>query len=113
MNVQFITENDKPTFAVVPFAEWEKILKRLGEKEKKGDGVLIPNEVVSLYFDKGYSLIKSWRIFLKKTQQEVAEAMGINQSAFSQIESSRKNQRATLNKVAKAIGIDVEQLTFD
>jgi transcriptional regulator with XRE-family HTH domain len=45
------------------------------------------------------------------TQKEVAVKMGITQAALSQMESSKKKLRkATLEKLASALGIDVEQL---
>ena len=69
-----------------------------------------PIEVAEMHAVKNYSLIKAWRIFKKKTQKESAQAMGITQGAFSQIENNATNQAKTLNRVAEVLDISVEQL---
>ncbi len=52
-------------------------------------------------------------MYLKKTQKEVAEALGIGQSAFAQIEKSKKCQKATFEKVAAVLGVEPGQLTLE
>ena len=69
-----------------------------------------PIEVAEMHAVKNYSLINAWRIFKKKTQKEIAQAMGITQGAFSQIENNATNQAKTLNRVAEVLDISVEQL---
>ena len=69
-----------------------------------------PLEVAEMHAVKNYSLIKAWRIFKGKTQKEMADALGITQGAFSQIEKSATNQTETLNRVANVLGISVELL---
>ncbi|MFH0724940.1 MAG: helix-turn-helix transcriptional regulator [Pseudomonadota bacterium] len=45
------------------------------------------------------------------TQKEVAEKMGVTQAALSQMESGEKKLRkATLEKLAKALGLSIEQV---
>jgi transcriptional regulator with XRE-family HTH domain len=45
------------------------------------------------------------------TQAEVAEKAGITQAAFSQMEAGGKRMRkATLEKLAVAMGLNVEQI---
>jgi len=45
------------------------------------------------------------------TQKEVAEKIGITQAALSQMESGEKKLRkATLEKLAEALGVSVEQI---
>jgi len=45
------------------------------------------------------------------TQTEIASRMGISQAALSQMESGEKKLRkASLEKLAKALGVTVEQL---
>ena len=66
--------------------------------------VTFPIEVAEMHAVKKYSLIKSWRIFKKKTQKEMAQAMGITQGAFSQIEKNANNQTETLVRVANFQG---------
>lgn len=88
-------------------------MKQLLERSKNGNVVSFPLEVAEMNTLKGYSLIKSWRIYKGKTQKELAAALGMTQGAFSQIEKSETNQRATLEKIAGALGIDVAQLTLE
>lgn len=69
----------------------------------------IPHAVVSAQVD-GASAIKAWREHLRLTQAEVAARMGITQAAFAQMEVARRPRKATLQKVAEALGLQVEQL---
>jgi len=56
-------------------------------------------------------LLKAWRKHLGLTQKEVARRAGITQSALSQMERMAINNRtATLEKLAKAMGIEAGQL---
>ena len=79
---------------------------------KAQENVSYPLDVAEMHAIKGYSLIKAWRIYLNKTQKEMAEAMHITQGAFSQIEKSDHNQAETVERVAKALGILPEQLVL-
>ncbi|MDD5597889.1 MAG: helix-turn-helix transcriptional regulator [Victivallaceae bacterium] len=70
----------------------------------------IPHEVVSYMIDHECSIVKAWRVRLKKTQKEIAEKMGITQRSYSAIENSKTNQKATLEKIAAALEISPAQL---
>ncbi len=58
----------------------------------------------------GISTVKAWRIYLHKTQKEMAAALHITQGAFSQMEKSDHNQAVTLERIAKGLNIQPEQL---
>ncbi len=75
--------------------------------------IKFPFAVTEMNLIKGYSLIKAWRIYRGKTQKELAAALGITQSAFSQIEKSEHNQKETLRKVAAVLEVEPEHLTLD
>jgi predicted transcriptional regulator len=51
----------------------------MGTQVPQGDA--IPHEVVGLTVKKGYTLVRAWREYLRLTQAEVAERMGISQAA--------------------------------
>ncbi len=73
--------------------------------------ITIPHDVVDKHIVQGQSLIQAWREFKKLTQEEVAQQMGISQSAYSQMEKPDASlQRTTLQKIADALGLMPEQL---
>ena len=109
--VQFIQENGKPAWAVIPYMMYLEMERRLAVV-KAQENVSYPLDVAEMHALKGYSLIKAWRIYLHKTQKELADAMHITQSAFSQIEKSDHNQAETLERIAKVLGILPEQLVL-
>jgi transcriptional regulator with XRE-family HTH domain len=73
--------------------------------------ISIPSEVTALTA-KGKSLARAWREHLNLTKEQVATRMGTSVAALEQIEArSAKPRKATLSKVAAALGINVDQLT--
>ena len=103
-NYQIIEKDGKPAFAVIPYDEFLKLIR---DEERT-----IPHEVVGLVVKKGMNLVKAWRTYLGKTQAEVAKKASITQAALSQMEKTDNELRtATLEKLADAMGLSVEQLT--
>jgi len=74
---------------------------------------LIPNEVVGMVVNEDTTMVAAWRRYLGLTQAQVAERIGISQSAYAQQEAARKPRQTTLHKIATALGITVEQLSED
>lgn len=88
---------------VVPYESW---LKQSGIVAG-----LIPNEVVGFMIRDDMTPFRAWREYLGLTQAEVAERADMTQAALSQIESGEhKARKATREKLARAMGISVEQL---
>lgn len=108
-NVQIIKTNHGPAYAVwvLPYSDYKKLSRKLHHEEKKET---VPHEVVSYMIDHDCSIVKAWRCYLKKSQKAVAAKMGITQGTYSTIENSKTNQKATLDKLAAALGISVGQL---
>lgn len=103
-DIQIIKKDGKPAFAVIPYEEYLRFLP----KDEEGS---IPHEVVGLIIKKGMNLVKAWRIHLGLTQKEVSRRAGISQAALSQMEKSNNELRtATLEKLAHAMGLSIEQL---
>ena len=98
-------KDGKPAFVVVPFEEFEKM---------KGapNASTVPNNVVNLSFDKNLTPMAAWREHLGLTQVQVASRMNITQAAYAQMERVKKPRKATLQKVADALGLTVEQLRW-
>jgi DNA-binding XRE family transcriptional regulator len=102
-NIQYIEQNGKPVYAVIPYDEYIKLLP--------SEDVTIPHEVVGLVIKKGMNLVKAWRTYLGITQSEIAKKAGITQAALSQMEHTENTLRtATLKKLAKAMDLSVDQL---
>jgi DNA-binding XRE family transcriptional regulator len=104
-NIQIIEQGGIPAFAVIPYADF---LEMFPEK----DDVTIPHDVVGIIAKEGCNLLRAWRKYLTLTQREVAQKAGITQSALSQMELSDSVKRTgTLEKLAIAMNLNVEQLT--
>ncbi|MNP81333.1 helix-turn-helix protein [compost metagenome] len=58
----------------------------------------------------GMTAIAAWRRHLDLTQAEVAERLGISQSAYAQQEAAERPRKATREKIATALGIPVQSL---
>ena len=70
----------------------------------------IPWKVVKRSIGEEVSMAKAWREYLGLSQEEVAARMGVTQASLSQTEAAKRPRRATLERVAKALGVTLEQL---
>lgn len=101
-NIQIINGPDgNPAFVVIPYADYVA--------QSAVEQGLIPHDVVSRTVD-GATPVRAWREHLGLTQAEMAERMDITQSAYAQQEGRENLRRSTLEKIAKAMGISVDQL---
>ena len=106
---QVIKQGDKPAFAVIPWDTYQELVKNYIPDESD---VWFPQEVVESNVVKGNSLLKAWREYLGLTQAEVASGAGMSQPAYARLEKLNANPRtATLRKLAKTLGLSLEQLT--
>jgi DNA-binding XRE family transcriptional regulator len=104
-NVQMINGADgKPAFVVIPYAQY---VAQYGK-----DNDLIPHEIVRRALADDVPPIRAWREHLGVTQIEMAERLGVSQSAYAQQESSARLRKATREKIAAALGITANQLDF-
>jgi predicted transcriptional regulator len=72
----------------------------------------VPNEVVTLAYERGMSPMAAWREHFALTQAELAARIGITQAAYIQVESMKRPRKATRDKVAEAMGLEAEQLRW-
>jgi len=93
-----------PAFVVLPYAEFRRITQGFTPGA-------IPHAVVSAEVD-GVSATKAWREYLHLTQAQVAARMGVSQAAFAQMESAKRPRKVTLQKVADALGLTLDQLAL-
>ena len=99
-----IGADGKPAFVVVPYEDF----RRMASGFTPGT---IPHAVVSAVVD-GARPMAAWREHLRLTQTEIAERMGVSQAAYAQMESVARPRKLTLEKVASAMGLVVEQLNW-
>lgn len=97
----------RPEFFVVPAAAFERI-RPLLEAQAMRDTV--PQSVVEAYVLRDVPMVKAWREHLGLTQQELCNRAGLLQPALARIEAGSKPRRATLEKLASALGLTVAQL---
>lgn len=105
-NVQTIYQDGKPAFVVVPYADYVRQMGKPWVPEDDG----VPHEVVKMTIGGAMSQARAWREYLGLTQEEVANRLGISQSALAQMEAAKRPRRPTLEKLAAALGIRLEQL---
>ena len=102
---QIIEKNGEPLFVLVPYEEYLSLIQ-----EKTAEPT-IPHDVIELHILEEKSLIRAWREYKGLSQQEVAERMGVSQSAYSQMEKPDANLRpASLEKIAAAMELHPDQL---
>ena len=94
-------QDGKPAFVIVPYDQFRRM---------KGGFThgTVPNEVVNLSFERGVSAMAAWREHFGLTQAEVAGRIGIAQAACAQMERVKQPRKVTLEKVAAALGLEVE-----
>ena len=95
----------KPAFVVVPYEQF----RRMRGGFTKGT---VPNEVVNISYERGVSPMAAWREHFNLTQAEVAARVGITQAAYAQMERVKLPRKATLEMVANALGLEVDQLRW-
>ena len=95
-----------PAFAVLPFAQYQALVSG-----KRRAEATVPHAVVSAVVD-GSTPIVAWREHLRLTQAEVAARMEVTQAAYAQMEAAKRPRTATLEKIAAAMGLEVEQLAW-
>ena len=115
---QVLEVEGKPSLAVIPLAEWQRIIERLEDAEdelavrrwRADPGERIPADVVNHLLD-GENKIKVWRMHRGLTQQALAEACGVSKPYVSQLEANtRLASQAVLRKLASALRVDLDDL---
>ena len=122
MSIQVIERNGKPEWAVLPYAEYMKLVEQAEMLEdtrdydtakaaiERGDEELVPAEVVYAILD-GQSPIKVWREYRRLRQHQLAKAAGISVPYLSQLESGkRKGSAAILTALSKALKVSLDEI---
>ncbi|MDT3611241.1 helix-turn-helix domain-containing protein [Cronobacter sakazakii] len=120
-NAQVIHDKEgKPEYVVIPYELYLSLLTQLEDNEtlmplpfemSDENDVIVPHEVVGISVEQNVSLQAAWRIWRGLSQQDVAEKLGISQSAVSQLESpDSRPQKRTREKLAALYDCQPEQL---
>ena len=72
----------------------------------------MPNSVVNRVFEDEVTPAKAWREYLRLTQADVAARMGLTQAAYAQTEAAKRPRKTTLQKLAGALGLSIDQLVW-
>ena len=105
---QIIMQDGKPAFAVIPWEEYQKLIRQSPDETD----VWIPHEVVKANVINRASMVRAWREYFGMTQQELARRAGMTQPALARLEKSDSKPRVgTLKKISAAMDITLEQLT--
>ncbi|WP_286809714.1 helix-turn-helix domain-containing protein [Leclercia sp. UBA2479] len=128
MAVQMIRDDKgKAQYVVIPYDEYFRMCLQLAEIDDETDAdledieyerdiydeVRLPGEVCEIMDNYNVSLQAAWRILRGLSQQEVADKLGISQSAVSQLESpDSRPQKRTREKLAAIYGCKQEQISL-
>ncbi|MEB6379406.1 helix-turn-helix domain-containing protein [Leclercia adecarboxylata] len=128
MTVQLIKDEEgKTQYAVIPYSDYLRMRLAMleldddDESEWKDipyesdiyDNVGLPGEVCNVMHSENVSLQAAWRICRGLSQQEVADKLGISQSAVSQLEAvGSRPQKRTREKLAAIYGCRQEQISL-
>lgn len=123
MSAQIITSNGKPAFAVLPIAEYERLLalaedradiddaRRVAARIGSGEEETFPAEFVAALLAGKTRPLRLWRKHRGLTLEALGEACGVTRSALSQIESGKTRASARLlRKLANALSCDMDDL---
>jgi DNA-binding XRE family transcriptional regulator len=123
MSVQIIERDGRPEWAVIPYAEYQRMVARLEELQDvadaeaalaaidRGDEELIPGEIVDRLHG-GENRLKIWREYRGLTQAALAGAADVSQGMITMIETGRRGGSvAVLKRLAGALRLEVDDLT--
>lgn len=122
-SIQYVyNDRGERTAAIIPIALYERMVDEMELDEflepipyvaGPNDGETIPHEVIEIMIDGGLSLQAAWRVHRKMSQLDVANALGVTQSAISNMEKRARPQASTLEKLARLYDCRVKLLTLD
>jgi DNA-binding XRE family transcriptional regulator len=115
---QIIEAGGKPAFAVLPYAEWQRIEELLEDAQdnaalesfRRNAEETFPVSVADSLIA-GDNPIRVYRKHRKMSLSDVAEKCGIAKPYLSQIETGKRKASAdVLKKLAVALGVSVDDL---
>lgn len=125
MKAQIIMCDGAPEYAVIPYAEYEKLLEaaewvedirdydRIKARLASGEEESLPAEVAHR-LGEGEHPVRVWREYRGFSVQALADRCGISQAYLSQIETGKRDGRlSVVRALARELTVSVEDLTQD
>ncbi len=118
MKAQIIEKNSEPEWAVVPYADYLRLVEAMEMLEDivafdaalASEEETVPHRVVKRLVE-GENPVRVWREHSGWTQQQLAEQAGIKTAYLSQIEGGKRTGSArVLAALARALGVEIEDL---
>ena len=119
--MEILKHEGKPAFVVMPYDEYQALVKKLEDIEdnrdyrearaaiESGQDELIPDAMVNRLLEE--NPVKVWREYRGLKQKELAERAGVKASMLSQIESGNKQgSMDTMKRLAEALKVDLDDL---
>jgi len=119
--VQIITTPDGEELAVLPRAEYQRIMDALDAKEHAAAVAAVAAGTLETISDDEMGALLTaptplafWRGKRGLTQRELARRMGISQSFYAEIEAGRKvGQPVLYKRASQALGVPMDGLIVD
>lgn len=119
MNVQIISKDGQPEYAVLPYADYQRLVAlaedmadvRAYDAALAAGGETIPHAVVTRLVG-GENPLKVWREYRGLSQADLAEQVSLGQSTIAMLETGKRVEQVdTLKKIAEALAVDLDDLT--
>lgn len=116
MNVQIIKKDGQPEWAVIPYADYQRLLEAAEDQEDiraieqhNPDEEGVPHEVVKRLFNE--NPVRVWREYRGLSLAELAQFCNVSAPAISQIENGhRRPSVRLLQALAAALDVDMDDL---
>ena len=118
MSAQIIEKDGVPEFAVLPYAEYERLLAIAEDKMDAADVLAyreareesFPESLVDALVN-GDHPIKVYRNYRRLTQQELADRIGKSKPYIAKLEAGERTGTIdVLARIAEVLEVDLEQL---
>jgi DNA-binding XRE family transcriptional regulator len=118
MSAQIIEKDGVPEFAVLPYAEYERLLAIAEDKMDAADVLAyreareesFPESLVDALVN-GDHPIKAYRNYRQLTQQELAERIGKSKPYIAKLEAGERTGTIdVLARIAEVLEVDLDQL---
>ena len=118
MSAQIIEKDGVPEFAILPYAEYERLLAIAEDKMDAADVLAyreareesLPESLVDALVN-GDHPIKAYRNYRQLTQQELADRIGKSKPYIAKLEAGERTGTIdVLARIAEVLEVDLDQL---